>query len=110
MTSPAKKRANIRTLDPSKLLPSDYAEVSNRLRLNYTPWLADSNWIYTRSGPVYSKTVPSPANSRGFLYFHAPSREVRFRLASTDPHRFAGGTDLLCPDGAPWCVRAFATS
>ncbi|KAI0043981.1 hypothetical protein FA95DRAFT_328777 [Auriscalpium vulgare] len=108
MTSPVfnglPRTAQLHTPDPCKLRPSDYNEVSSRLRLNYTAWLAENQHIGTGSGPVYSKTVPSPANSRGFLYFHAPSREVRLCLASPDPHRFAEGTDLARPHGAPWCV------
>lgn len=48
------------------------------------------------------KTVPFPAGTCGFLYFHRPSfvppfaGEVRFRLVpSGDPRDFDSGTDLL---------------
>ncbi|KAI0046111.1 hypothetical protein FA95DRAFT_1418521 [Auriscalpium vulgare] len=99
----------IQTLDPSKLLPSDFVDLSGRAQVNYTARLADDRQIRKVKALYYAYITGDgsrfPPDTRGFLYFHAPSREVRFRLASNDPRRFAEGRDLARPSGEPWCVR-----
>ncbi|KAI0044823.1 hypothetical protein FA95DRAFT_1680916 [Auriscalpium vulgare] len=100
----------IQTLDPSKLIPSDFVDLSGRNRVTYNARLADNSRIRTANALYYEYALGDnatfPTDTRGFLYFHAPSREVRFRLlASNDPRHFAKGTDLALPSGEAWCLK-----
>ncbi|KAI0041128.1 hypothetical protein FA95DRAFT_769456 [Auriscalpium vulgare] len=103
------RRFDIQTLDPSKLIPSDFVDLSRR-KVTYTARLADNRRPICGVQALYyayskGESARFPTDTRGFLYFHAPSREVRFRLASSDPRQFAEGTDLALPSGEPWCFR-----
>ncbi|KAI0040896.1 hypothetical protein FA95DRAFT_1611422 [Auriscalpium vulgare] len=102
----------IQTLDPSKLIPSDFVDLSGRNKVTYNARLADNQQIRSVGALYYAymhgENARFPTDTRGFLYFHAPSREVRFRLASSDPRQFAEGTDLALPSGEPWSFRTIA--
>ncbi|KAI0043993.1 hypothetical protein FA95DRAFT_1562748 [Auriscalpium vulgare] len=102
--------SDIRTLDPSKLIPSDFVDLSGLSPVTYNARLADNSRLRTANALYYAHSKGEdarfPTDTRGFLYFHAPSREVRFRLASNDPRHFAEGTDLVLPSGEPWCLPA----
>ncbi|KAI5888913.1 uncharacterized protein SCHCODRAFT_02633081 [Schizophyllum commune H4-8] len=52
--------------------------------------------------------VRFPAHAVGFLYFHAPSCSLRFRIVpSRLPKDFDAGRDLLLTNGVDtWCIRA----
>ncbi|KAI0044820.1 hypothetical protein FA95DRAFT_1608224 [Auriscalpium vulgare] len=107
---PKKAIPDIRTLEPSKLIPSDFVDLSGRSPVAYNARLADNSRIRTVSALYYAYALGDnarfPTDTRGFLYFHAPSREVRFRLlASNDPRHFAKGTDLALPSGEAWCLK-----
>ncbi|KAL1725074.1 hypothetical protein EV714DRAFT_222024 [Schizophyllum commune] len=51
--------------------------------------------------------VPFPAEATGFLYLHASSCSLRFRVVpSCLPEDFDAGRDLLLPNGVDtWCIR-----
>jgi hypothetical protein len=86
-----------RTLDPSRLLPSDFINLSGR---QHQPF------VYFRG----QDCLTFPAGTAGFFYYHNPlqdvlpmSGETRFRITpSNDPSTFALGTDLLTPRSIPW--------
>ncbi|KAI0044840.1 hypothetical protein FA95DRAFT_1608239, partial [Auriscalpium vulgare] len=106
---PQQAQFYIQTLDPSKLIPSDFIDLSGRNRVTYNARLADNSRIRNVAAISYAYSAGNnarfPTDTRGFLYFHAPSCEVRFRLTSKDPRHFAEGTDLELPSGEPWCFR-----
>jgi hypothetical protein len=117
----AVNRRHVSTFDISKLSEDDFLDLSGkrgyylqiltlqqRARLNFRRELFKDN-----DGPHGTRTVPFPAQTRGFLYFtpgpeHAPiAGELRFRrTCSSSPEHFAEGHDLhmdIDPD-IPWTV------
>src|SRR4051812_26499937 len=91
---------HISTLDPERLLPSDYMDLSGHF--NRTP-LRKTELSYSGS------PIPFPPNTRGFFYYHRDpalppiAGQLRFRLTpKRDPASFAEGTDLLRTDFRPW--------
>ncbi|KAM5537493.1 hypothetical protein V8D89_008820 [Ganoderma adspersum] len=103
----------IRTLDPSKVTPDDYMDISFHtqpslrvvLRSSVTPRFALNVTTSDWSSGVF------PPSTQGFLYYHIPPHspplagELRFRLTpsgSRDPAGFAAGSDLVVEVGLPW--------
>ncbi|KAI0368000.1 hypothetical protein BV20DRAFT_1123119 [Pilatotrama ljubarskyi] len=122
---PRARRLDLRTLDPAKLSPRDYVDLSGLSgyvvdrQAEGPPRLKDgtlSNINYdslkkkTADGGYTFHDAPFPANSQGFLYFRArPHAEVagsvRFRVTQgRDPEYFAHGEDLLTVFGKPWQI------
>ncbi|KAM5537499.1 hypothetical protein V8D89_008826 [Ganoderma adspersum] len=103
----------IRTLDPSKVTPDDYMDISFHtqpsLRVVLNSTLTQRFTLYATTSDWSSGVFPS--TTQGFLYYHIPPRspplagELRFRLTpsgSRDPAGFAAGSDLLVDVGLPW--------
>ncbi|KAJ7718646.1 hypothetical protein B0H16DRAFT_1387704 [Mycena metata] len=95
------------TLNPSKLRPEDYLDLSGPLTPKVTfPYLTSGAvLVYRFARPPR----PFPSNSRGFLYYFrdplaAPLEgSIRFRLTPDDtPLSFNHGHDLRVPSGMPW--------
>ncbi|KAF9062532.1 hypothetical protein BDP27DRAFT_1451699 [Rhodocollybia butyracea] len=105
------KAQNISTLDPSRLVASDFIDLQK-----YT--LPAGHWRisvrYRRISVIscdYTKREPFPPETRGFLYLHQLrgvhpcAATLRFRICARDlspQESFARGKDLLSPRGAPW--------
>ncbi|TBU39646.1 hypothetical protein BD309DRAFT_1003603 [Dichomitus squalens] len=116
-----KKHREIRTLDPTKLTPSDYVDFSMHHQPSITIVTRPSKpndasdplpqgLITTVSGRVFRGRM-FPPNTAGFLYYHTPpyspplAGEVRFRITpSPDPASFSEGSDLLMEYGVPWKI------
>ena len=104
----------IRTLDPSKVTPDDYMDISFHTRPTLRVVLNTST--LTQKFKLYATTSDwsagvFPSSTQGFLYYHVPPHspplagELRFRLTpsgSRDPAGFAAGSDLLVDVGLPW--------
>ncbi|KAF7329494.1 hypothetical protein MKEN_00211800 [Mycena kentingensis (nom. inval.)] len=92
------------TLDPKKLRPNDYLDISSSLEifLRTITYLPHAGHSFT----------PFPPNTRGFFYFQRPADAlpdalaggVRFRRVPRPNASFASGNDLLLPDGSLWEV------
>ncbi|KAJ7165839.1 hypothetical protein C8R46DRAFT_996927 [Mycena filopes] len=100
------------TLDPARLKPSDYVDLSSS---KYYRAHGDGTYCYL-SYTTTKIPVPFPPRTSGFFYYHRPdslaltASGVRFRLASVEPTSFPHGRDLLLPDGLPWEVSVRAIS
>ncbi|KZP33913.1 hypothetical protein FIBSPDRAFT_943014 [Athelia psychrophila] len=97
----------IRTLDPSKLQPSDYVKLARAQATISTP---DST--FKLGYRKLSKSIPSPQGSSGFLYLSSAADkpqstwEIRFRVTDSNaPQSFQSGADLLRPDNKPWSIQ-----
>ncbi|EJF56131.1 hypothetical protein DICSQDRAFT_175189 [Dichomitus squalens LYAD-421 SS1] len=115
------KLRKIRTLDPTKLAPSDYVDFS-MLRQPKVQLLAQSPDFNDASNALLgrlSATINArgirdgkfPPNTAGFLYYHIPpyspplAGELRFRITpAPDPASFYEGSDLLTEYGIPWKI------
>lgn len=111
----------IRTLNPSRLQPSDLHDVSGLVWASYH---VDPNESFTKIGSsliAYSPSnkIPFPPGTRGFLYYFSetsasPTRasnvdrnmkhgQIRFRvMPPSDATAFEDGEDLQLPTGMPW--------
>ena len=103
-----KRSAVIRTLDPSRLAPSDFIDASLKTGLTFKSYnCKEVAWLCTE--PIATRF---PAGTRGFLYYHLPTDsmpsaagEIRFRLTPGDnPQSFKLGNDFLQPNGLPWRI------
>jgi hypothetical protein len=104
------KVQNISTLDPSRLVASDFIQLGAQ-------WFIGVRYrhisvIYCR----YNKRLRYPPETRGFLYLHRPygvhpcAATLRFRICDeglSSQKSFARGKDLLSPKGVPWEVTIF---
>ncbi|KAG5638226.1 hypothetical protein H0H81_001227 [Sphagnurus paluster] len=104
---PRSRRRPIQTLDPQRLLPSDFINASDLVHIS-VPITSDVDIVTLFFGGAGRSFPP---RSHGFLYYHndpsrpATSGEVRLRLTTADdPALFASGTDLIGPHGQPWAV------
>jgi hypothetical protein len=101
------------TLDPNKLLPSDFQDISNKFLP--TIYLSENpvHWVKRpHRGPRVNfdttPRTPFPNHARGFFYYHVPANSplassIRFRCTSSnDPATFSDGRDLFRPNGLPW--------
>jgi hypothetical protein len=111
------RRAPFSTLTPSKLLPSDWLEISGksdgRVRYDHAPAASPTCCLNFRHGGALSNgdcRPVFPPRTRGFLYTHTvpghpAAGEVRLRLVRTaDPARFGEGRDLVMASGLPWAL------
>ena len=116
--SPPNRKNYVRTLDASKLRPSDYMDLTGSVRpvlrfesLHDAPGNGN-HWSQVRYSYHQGAIVPFPPDTRGFLYYHpAPAdkpdvtSEIRFRVTTADDAKaFAAGSDLLLLNGAPWRI------
>ncbi|KAI0265330.1 hypothetical protein BC834DRAFT_181430 [Gloeopeniophorella convolvens] len=106
-------RKQINTLDPNRLQPSDFIDLSNRStaaiwtvpRGSYeVPKIALRYELEGRNSKL-----PFPSGTRGFLYYLrdpelAEGGQVRFRIVATPEGAFEAGQDLLLRNGMPWHV------
>ncbi|KAM5537477.1 hypothetical protein V8D89_008804 [Ganoderma adspersum] len=109
-------RRRISTLDPTKLTPDDYVDLSCRYSVHVTLSAHDYNPAYNASASISPTGWPDrtfPPDIRGFLYYRAPwgpplAGELRFRVTPTpDPASFATGSDLVAPNGVPWNIPLY---
>ncbi|KAF9018587.1 hypothetical protein BDP27DRAFT_1440162 [Rhodocollybia butyracea] len=117
------KTQNISTLDPSRLVASDFIDCKDQWHLSVR---------YRRISVIFCRysRVPDtafPPGTRGYLYLHRPdgihpcAATLRFRICDRrlpPQESFARGKDLLSYTGAPWeltmlklfileCIRNF---
>jgi hypothetical protein len=110
-----KLRRCIRNLDPGRLDPSDWMDLSHRgqLFLHMIDEISGAQGMFQINHyvpvPQHKEPISYPQGTTGFFYVHAPDRahpvatHLRFRVVSErDPQAFAAGHDLLTPDGAVW--------
>ncbi|TFY62776.1 hypothetical protein EVG20_g6580 [Dentipellis fragilis] len=126
-TRPGRRRPWFSTLDPTRLSPTDYCDLSGKL--NARPLCEvkiDGGFLLNlHYGMEQNAALRFPPDTRGFFYYHPTSTprvsddpngrpedglrvlvgELRFRLTRTnDPACFAEGQDLRHTDGLPWSV------
>ncbi|TFY56369.1 hypothetical protein EVG20_g8951 [Dentipellis fragilis] len=102
----------LRTLDPSRLRPSDFQDFSDTGRMIPESVQGDDGAatqnIAGNAALWYHKYYSRfPPGTHGFLYYSgapdATRSQVRFRVTgSDDPSSFSRGYDLLSPDETPW--------
>ncbi|KAA1473680.1 hypothetical protein DENSPDRAFT_288216 [Dentipellis sp. KUC8613] len=115
------------TLDPTRLSPKDYCDISGRCTVRplseTKERVSPTTLLY--HGMQYYRSTPFPPGSHGFFYYHPSSTtrapdnsdgrtqdgpresagDLRFRVTPTnDPASFAEGHDLRHVDGLPWTV------
>ncbi|TFY59037.1 hypothetical protein EVG20_g7936 [Dentipellis fragilis] len=112
------------TLDPTRLSPDDYCDLSGKENVRPLPEYKQNKSAETTSFYLmrYFRRLPFPPGTHGFFYFHPTSTprasdgpndrpasypgELRFRLTQTnDPASFAEGQDLRHADGLPWSIQ-----
>ena len=108
--TPYRRSPALSTLNPDKLLPSDFSDVSDRT-VKYI-YFAGAPRVPLAMQPKFGFHGASgrfPDHARGFLYFHNPSNTplvasaIRLRCTpSKDPATFNQGKDLEGPHGIPW--------
>lgn len=94
----------IQKLDPSKLQPSDHLNLSGSPRLPI--YIQESAFAMTYTA-IKNHAAPFPDDARGFLYFHSPAAEIRFRITDSNcPSSFESGSDLVYPypNAAVWAI------
>ncbi|KAF9068870.1 hypothetical protein BDP27DRAFT_763589 [Rhodocollybia butyracea] len=115
---------NISTLDPSRLVASDFIDLDKENQSR--PWRVSVRYRHTSAifyeytrigvrGRSHRFADPAfPPETRGFLYLHRPSgvhpcaATLRFRICDRDlppQESFARGKDLLLPKGGPWEIN-----
>ncbi|KAG5638639.1 hypothetical protein H0H81_011358 [Sphagnurus paluster] len=99
------RRPAVQSLDPRRLVPSDFIDISNALHV-HVPITSSTNLVC-----LTPTSHRFPPRTHGFLYYHqdpslpATAGEVRLRLtASNDPALFQSGTDLANRYGHPWAI------
>lgn len=108
-------RRTISTLDPQKLVRSDFLDLSGRAMPSVIPNVLPSFQIAfkgARSGR-HIRHIRFPPNTRGFLYYRSPpdsaplAGEIRFCLVEGpgDPAGFSQGSDSALPSGLPWHIN-----
>ncbi|KZP27441.1 hypothetical protein FIBSPDRAFT_315985 [Athelia psychrophila] len=98
-----------KTLDSSRLQPSDYVNLAGTRPKFFTP---DSTFeLGYMQLNLNKELIPFPENSSGFLYLSAladkpqSAWEIRFRVThSNAPQSFKSGVDLIRPDQKPWHI------
>jgi hypothetical protein len=104
------KTQNISTLDPSRLVASDFIELREK-QWHFPVRYRRVSGIYCAYAYVRPEKLPFPPETRGFLYLHQPhgvhpcAATLRFRICNKDlppQESFARGKDLLLPKGGPW--------
>ncbi|KAI0064515.1 hypothetical protein BV25DRAFT_1914229 [Artomyces pyxidatus] len=103
-------KISINTLNPLRLQPSDFVDLSNRRAPTYSirgrPYPRGN-----RLGYAAANSKRFPDGTQGFFYYHPPTPpetilgELRFRVTSSaDPATFSSGSDLRTLDGEPWGI------
>ncbi|ETW85356.1 hypothetical protein HETIRDRAFT_414387 [Heterobasidion irregulare TC 32-1] len=111
--NPTLSRRCLQTLDPHRLRPSDFQDLSdlNKVRLTVPNPPAGR----TRSSDIAYDTRKHaeghyPTGTHGFFYYLSPvdklaQGEIRFRITKDDnPANFTSGKDLLLRTGLPWTI------
>ena len=116
--NPAERRLRryqpVVTLDPARHSSSDALDLSSCARPTIQLPSGKAKLIYHRTSGLLADNRQSfvrfPADAVGFLYFHAPTGSLRFRIVpSRLPEDFDAGRDLLLPNGVDtWCYNAAA--
>jgi hypothetical protein len=112
----------ISTLNPEKLLPSDFVDISRWKHSTFasSPTHVPRSHSYEPAKhPTFNITfemkrdsfIPFPQSTCGFLYYHSPpdlppsAGQLRFRLTpNNQPSSFANGSDLMLSNGLPWHI------
>ncbi|KAI0265325.1 hypothetical protein BC834DRAFT_181345 [Gloeopeniophorella convolvens] len=107
-------RKQISTLDPDRLQPSDFIDLSAYTTVGI--WTGPRSAFeapkvhlrYDQAG-AHSSRIPFPSGARGFLYYArdpglAEGGQVRFRIVATPESAFEAGQDLLLRNGIPWHI------
>ncbi|KAI0265326.1 hypothetical protein BC834DRAFT_181335 [Gloeopeniophorella convolvens] len=106
-------RKQISTLDPNRLQPSDFIDLSTHSTVGI--WTVprgsyEAPKIALRYGMGdRNSKLPFPSGARGFLYYArdpglAEGGQVRFRIVATPEGAFEEGQDLLLRNGMPWHI------
>ncbi|KAI5825545.1 hypothetical protein K523DRAFT_313182 [Schizophyllum commune Tattone D] len=102
----------VATLDPARRSSSDALDLSSCARPTIQLPSGKAKLLYYRTRGLLADNRQSlvrfPADAVGFLYFHAHTGSLRFRIVpSRLPEDFDAGRDLLLPNGVDtWCIRA----
>ncbi|KAJ7877501.1 hypothetical protein B0H13DRAFT_1893179 [Mycena leptocephala] len=106
----------ISTLNPARINPADYLDLSHlrslSIRFPESPSQKPGSINYQWQNPgTKSERIPFPSRSTGFMYYHRDRRaaplegSIRFRVVSDNaPSSFRDGRDLLLPSGSPWQI------
>jgi hypothetical protein len=106
----------ISTLNPARINPADYLDLSHlrslTIRFPESPSQKPGSINYQWQNPgTKSERIPFPSRSTGFMYYHQDRRaaplegSIRFRVVSDNaPSSFRDGRDLLLPSGSPWQI------
>ncbi|KAL1699060.1 hypothetical protein EV121DRAFT_296547 [Schizophyllum commune] len=99
----------VSTLDPQSLSSADALDLSaaQSIFVQMPSGRSKIRYQCNNKGPS-GRHVPFPDKTVGFLYFHAPSCSLRFRIVPSGlPRDFEAGHDLCARDGAvTWGQRA----
>ncbi|KAJ6452162.1 hypothetical protein C8R47DRAFT_288910 [Mycena vitilis] len=109
----AKKGARIShaisTLNPDRITPSDYLDVSSRCLLTVHFPGSSGRGTGLRFHHIGITPQPFPENTAGFLYYHKHPRaapmegSIRLRVTrNNSPSSFSRGQDLCLPSGFSW--------
>ncbi|KAF9078804.1 hypothetical protein BDP27DRAFT_1397005 [Rhodocollybia butyracea] len=118
----SRNRYNISTLDPERLVASDFIDIGDRTSLSVfyksvaiiyrryydtvRPRIKDQPYLRLRNG-----YQPYPPGTHGYLYLHRipdvhqAASTLRFRICDKDLpplESFSKGRDLVMPKGVPW--------
>ncbi|KAF8074030.1 hypothetical protein FPV67DRAFT_782767 [Lyophyllum atratum] len=103
-----KPRRVLRTLDPQRIQPQDFVDISNYKQPRF--FKSGSQLVILHYGKTFGR-IPFPPKSHGFLYYHHDPKlplttgEIRFRLTPRDdPAQFQNGQDLKDIHGKPWAI------
>ncbi|KAA1469291.1 hypothetical protein DENSPDRAFT_596019 [Dentipellis sp. KUC8613] len=99
------------TLDPTRLSPSDFCDISGVQLARPLPTMPSGKEMAFEYTSFGGPRTSFPPHTHGFFYYiPAPTDdigELRFRITpDNNPEGFARGHDLLLPSGIPWVVRS----
>lgn len=101
----------IHTLNHRRLRPHDWLTLADLAHAPVTVHHPSTHTIHLRyADPIKPRPrLAFPPHAAGFLYYHSdPAHphcgELRLRTAPSPTCSFFSGSDLLLPDGRPWCL------